>query len=691
MTPPEPAETATTNDDTGQEASLAAPVSEALLMEGPNIWTAAQLGDLFRVQTLVKAHPELAAAPNPVDQVPALHWAALNNRVAIIRYLLEVGASVNALGGEQWSSALHWAVSKGHLSSMAMLLGYGADVSLKDQPGYTPLHIAAQHGQYFAILYLLALGVPVDERDSYGRTALLWAAYRGHTETVQVLLQEGASPDAMDNSGTTILQWAIIKGAFPIVRMLLTHRVDPTVKDEAGKTAADWAKEKGHWHWYSALLIEAGRKNLVVKELGPLSANYWRQSKRFCKIMMGRVVPALFLPAAWLALYWLRPWFLGLFLAIGASWVFGKYIRPLFFPSVQPMETAMMITYQLIIIPMGILLEIVYLYPAASSHWILHLVWALSTIGALFFLRKVNSQDPGVIKPAVDKEARRRLILELVADGELTRRKYCITCRIKKPLRSKHCRVCDVCVAKFDHHCPWTNCCVGVGNHRTFILYVYCIVIGVITYVMISAYCTDKTYQISVLTLLSLVDLSGLNLTGVAPSPFCILGSTLCRQAAKAPFIFIFFMEKILFTIWIGFLLVTQSWQIAKNKTTNEMSNEHRLEYFMMDTAVPDGPEPEECANDTRMTAADGTHRHGPGCQHGARPVKTINPFDRGLFGNCSEFCLGAADKTYFEMHEIPPSHTTVIKKAPVPIHSSPGLGSAKVALLINERGEHLV
>lgn len=150
-------------------------------------------------------------------------------------------------------------------------------------------------------------------------------------------------------------------------------------------------------------------------------------------------------------------------------------------------------------------------------------------------------------------------------------------------------------------------------------------------------------------------------------------------------------MEKVFFLIWVGFLLVAQSWQIAKNKTTNEMSNEHRLEYFMMDTAVPEGPEPEECSSDTGAGAADGAHQHGPQCRHNARPVRTVNPFDKGLFGNCSEFCLGAADQTYFEMHEVPSGQVAAIRRAPLPVHSTTGLASAKTALLVNERGEHIV
>ena len=89
----------------------------------------------------------------------------------------------------------------------------------------------------------------------------------------------------------------------------------------------------------------------------------------------------------------------------------------------------------------------------------------------------------------------------------------------------------------------------------------------------------------------------------------------------------------------------------------------------MLDTSVPDEPE-----------TGDQSHKHGPACQH--RPV---NPFDKGAFFNCTEFCLGAADQTYFELHTIPEP----TKKAPVPVLAA-GAPTVNTALL-NDRGEHLV
>jgi ribosomal protein L40E len=67
----------------------------------------------------------------------------------------------------------------------------------------------------------------------------------------------------------------------------------------------------------------------------------------------------------------------------------------------------------------------------------------------------------------------RRLVWwqESLKSGEVTEKKVCSTCGIRKPVRSKHCRFCGKCVAKFDHHCPWIGNCVGYRNQPFFVLF----------------------------------------------------------------------------------------------------------------------------------------------------------------------------------------------------------------------------
>ena len=46
--------------------------------------------------------------------------------------------------------------------------------------------------------------------------------------------------------------------------------------------------------------------------------------------------------------------------------------------------------------------------------------------------------------------------------------KFCVTCRIWRPLNTHHCSTCGGCISDFDHHCGILGKCVGSGNIHTF-------------------------------------------------------------------------------------------------------------------------------------------------------------------------------------------------------------------------------
>ena len=95
---------------------------------------AVQYGFYDRVVELVDAEPNLANAPLN-DGITLLHWAAINNRTDVARYLIGKGAKVDAIGGAIQSSPLHWAVREGKLDMVVLLLSYEAQAGLVDGEG----------------------------------------------------------------------------------------------------------------------------------------------------------------------------------------------------------------------------------------------------------------------------------------------------------------------------------------------------------------------------------------------------------------------------------------------------------------------------------------------------------------------------------------------------------------------------
>lgn len=136
--------------------------------------------------------------------------------------------------------------------------------------------------------------------------------------------------------------------------------------------------------------------------------------------------------------------------------------------------------------------------------------------------------------------------------------------------------------------------------------------------------------------------MKSLPLQDYPPGKYCLMGDTLCRISAGSPVVFLFTVQLSLFVIWILFLLLSQTWQIAINKTTNEMSNAYRLEYFFPGAMMGSG----DCNGDDDPLAGR------VGRIRSAQDM--MNPFDGGVFGNFLEFFSARPKHDYFELHDIP-------------------------------------
>jgi hypothetical protein len=110
------------------------------------IHDAARAGDLAKVESLVKAHPDLvSSADEKYGQTP-LHVAAFNDHKDVVEFLLANKADVNAKA-ENGSTPLHLAAAKGNLDIVELLLANKADIDAVDKQGWSPLHSAITWGQ----------------------------------------------------------------------------------------------------------------------------------------------------------------------------------------------------------------------------------------------------------------------------------------------------------------------------------------------------------------------------------------------------------------------------------------------------------------------------------------------------------------------------------------------------------------
>jgi ankyrin repeat protein len=146
-------------------------------------------------------------------------------------------------------TALHYAaastVSSCNSTAVGQLLARGADPSVRDKKGHTPLHVAARKGNLEAVQQLLAAGADASARiDGLGWTALRLAAAAGYIDVVQVLIPLGMQ-DAVSAAGvyiTTALHLACRRpGVEDMVEDLLDAGVPVDAADSSGNTPLHYA------------------------------------------------------------------------------------------------------------------------------------------------------------------------------------------------------------------------------------------------------------------------------------------------------------------------------------------------------------------------------------------------------------------------------------------------------------------
>jgi uncharacterized protein len=144
------------------------------------------------------------------DGYTPLYAAARGGHAPCVSMLASRDADLNEKSGsEQWTAlntAAHW----GQEDVLRLLLDLGADTSIENANGCSPLHNAVLGGSVPCVLMLVSRGVNVNESSSIdGWTALHFAASRGYINVAQVLLIAGADINSKSSKGNTPLDIAM--------------------------------------------------------------------------------------------------------------------------------------------------------------------------------------------------------------------------------------------------------------------------------------------------------------------------------------------------------------------------------------------------------------------------------------------------------------------------------------------------
>lgn len=178
------------------------------------------------------------------ESMDGLQWAVIQGREAMVRFMLDRGANIEAsnsfmlnsvvaldqrrdprdrVGGRQLWKPLHLAAHKGHVGVVKALLENNASLAVKDDRGRTPLHIAACCGREAIVSLLLESGANIDPEDNFGRTPLYLAAENNQDAMmVLLLLKHGANIDHIGGrDDASPLQLSVTRGLYSTAKLLL--------------------------------------------------------------------------------------------------------------------------------------------------------------------------------------------------------------------------------------------------------------------------------------------------------------------------------------------------------------------------------------------------------------------------------------------------------------------------------------
>lgn len=210
-------------------------------------------------------------------QVEAFLRAAGSNDLDKVQELLEDGVGVNDVGAKMMDTALHRAAHPGHLRVVQHLLKEGANASLTNAAGYTPLLLAIRSrsaNSFEVARTLLVGGANPWITNSNGNNALHWAAHLGKADVMQWLLEEDNVPvNAPNDDGKTPLHFAAERAKHVVVKQLVEFQATDldAVESQFGHSALMLAADRGNAE-VVRILLKAGADNSIQSFRGNRTA-----------------------------------------------------------------------------------------------------------------------------------------------------------------------------------------------------------------------------------------------------------------------------------------------------------------------------------------------------------------------------------------------------------------------------------
>lgn len=220
------------------------PVTKKLVYD-TSLIHAVKTDDADRVRTLIYANVNVNEK-NYAGLTP-LTIAAEKGNLQIIQLLVERGKANLNEPSSYGITPLIAAAAAGKNNAVVYLIDKGADVTVKDDLGKTPLLYASKYDepQMLALLAQASKG-EVDLADKDGNSPLIYSAQRGFLANVEALLANGADVNYRNPiTGLSPLAAAAAEGHVLVIKHLYkAGHADVNILDRAGRSAIFYAVEQ---------------------------------------------------------------------------------------------------------------------------------------------------------------------------------------------------------------------------------------------------------------------------------------------------------------------------------------------------------------------------------------------------------------------------------------------------------------
>ncbi|WP_264705551.1 ankyrin repeat domain-containing protein [Wolbachia endosymbiont (group A) of Gymnosoma rotundatum] len=187
---------------------------------------AAKNGKLYVVKYLISKGIDINSR-DEADWTPLMS-AVYGGELNTVRYLIDIGADINAKS-RLCSTSLHFAADSGELDIVKCLVFKGANVNAKNIDCRTPLHFAADNGNLSVIKYLIRKGADINAEDEYANIPLYFAIRNRKLEIVKYLVDK---TDINNKYNDTLLHLAVCSGELDVAKYLVSRGVDINAKSK---------------------------------------------------------------------------------------------------------------------------------------------------------------------------------------------------------------------------------------------------------------------------------------------------------------------------------------------------------------------------------------------------------------------------------------------------------------------------